>query len=406
MKAEKQRVTDSIVRGLQPPENGYTVTHDSEARGFAVRVTAKGVRSFILNYYIRGRDRCLTIGQFPDWRVAAARARAKELRQDIDNGIDPLDEKEAERNAPTVTELIDRFEAEWLPRKRPMTALEYKRTLRNHVRPFFNKHDKVADVTYNDIDRLHQKITKAGSPYTANRTVAILSKMFSLAVRWHMRETNPCKGVERNTEHHRRRYLTGDELARLVAALANYPDRQAADAVSLLLFTGARRGEVLGMRWADVDLTAGIWSKEPSSTKQNDHHEVPLSAPARALLARIEQEQAQPRRPLGEFVFPSTGKTGHLVEIKKAWAALLKAAGIKNLRLHDLRHSYASQLASGGASLPLIGALLGHSNPATTARYAHLFQDPQRAAAEKVGRLIENAAQDAPDNLVSLKGRS
>jgi integrase len=144
----------------------------------------------------------------------------------------------------------------------------------------------------------------------------------------------------------------------------------------MLLLTGARRGEVLSMRWAD--LTEKTWSKPPSSTKQNKHHEVPLSAPARALLASIREEQAaqHPKRPLGEFVFPSTGKKGHLVEVKKGWATLTKAVGIKGLRLHDLRHSYASAHASGGASLPLIGALLGHSSPTTTARYAHLFQDP------------------------------
>ncbi len=211
------------------------------------------------------------------------------------------------------------------------------------------------------------------------------------------------KGVAKNTEHHRRRYLSGDELGRLVAALNDHPDRQVANAVRMLLLTGARRGEVLSMRWADVDLTDGKWSKPPSSTKQEKHHEVPLSAPARALLASIRDEQAAPGRALGEFVFPSTGKKGHLVEIKKGWATLCKAAGIKNLRLHDLRHSYASALASGGASLPLIGALLGHSSPTTTHRYAHLFQDPQRAAAEKIGVLIENAAQDSsPDNVTSL----
>ena len=117
--------------------------------------------------------------------------------------------------------------------------------------------------------RCTRRSRKAGSPYAANRCVAIMSKMFSLAVRWGMRETNPCKGIERHKEHHRRRYLSGDELGRLVAALAEHPDRQVADAIRLLLLTGARRGEVLGMRWGDIDLTAGKWSKTPSSTKQN-----------------------------------------------------------------------------------------------------------------------------------------
>jgi integrase len=410
MAAEKQRLTDAVVRRIRAPKQGYTVSHDSEARGFAVRVTAKGVRSFILNYYTRsGRDRCYTIGQFSDWSTTAARAKARELRREIDAGGDPLAEIEAERSAPTVAELIDRFEAEHLPRKRPQTARDYRRMLGNHIRPHFGAHAKVADVTFADVDALHRKITRSGAAYAANRCVAMVSKMFSLAVRWSMRPDNPCKGVERNTEHHRQRYLKGDELGRLVAALADHPDRQAADAVRMLLLTGARRGEVLGARWGDIDLGEGVWSKPPSSTKQNRHHQVPLSAPARALLARIREEQAaqHPKQPLGAFVFPSAASaTGHLVEIKKSWAALTRAAGISDLRLHDLRHSYASSLVSSGASLPLIGSLLGHSSPTTTARYAHLFRDPQRAAAERIGSLIENAAvPSAPEKVVPLGGR-
>jgi integrase len=126
---------------------------------------------------------------------------------------------------------------------------------------------KVQDVTFADVDRLHRSITRKGSPYAANRAVALLSKMFSLAVRWGMRSgDNPAKGVERNIEYTRRRYLSSEELVRLTSALAGYPDKQIADIVRLLLLTGARRGEVLAMRWADIDLTAGLWSKPPSST--------------------------------------------------------------------------------------------------------------------------------------------
>ncbi len=190
--AAKQKLTDAIVRGLEPPEKGYTITRDTEAAGFAVRVTAKGVRSFVLDYYTRsGRDRSFTIGKFPDWLVTAARARARDLRREIDNGGDPRADVEAARAAPTVSELIKRFEAEWLPRKRPITAQEYKRTIKNHIAPHFGQHTKVGDVVYADIDRLHQKITDAGTPYAANRAVAIMSKMFTLAVRWEMIKTNP-----------------------------------------------------------------------------------------------------------------------------------------------------------------------------------------------------------------------
>ncbi len=165
---------------------------------------------------------------------------------------------------------------------------------------------------------------------------------------------------------------------------------EAVDIVRLLLLTGCRRGEALAARWTDLDLTAGTWIKPGSSTKQRSDHVTPLSAPARQLLAEIRQ------RTNSEWVFPSDSATGHRITIQKDWVAICKAAKLTGLRVHDLRHSFASQLASGGASLPLIGALLGHSNPSTTHRYAHLFDDPQRAAVERVGAVIGNAGKPAP----------
>jgi len=386
--AERKRLTDAIVRRLPTPERGKHITPDSEVVGFGARVTANGARSYVLRYTTRaGRERTYTIGDATVWRATDARTKARELRREVEDGGDPLGAIEEERAAPTITDLIERFRAEHLPRKRPGTARDYEGLLRLHIEPHFGQHTKVADVRFEDIDALHRKITKAGSPYSANRAVTVLSKMFALAVRWHMRETNPCRGVERNVEYHRRRYLSGDELIRLTRALARHSERQVADAIRLLLLTGARRGEVLGMRWED--LQDGIWSKPPSSTKQKQHHQIPLSAPAQALLADIRKRQ----RPRTEFVFPGLGTSRHLVELKRSWRRIIKAAGIEDLHVHDLRHSYASQLVSGGASLPLIGALLGHSNPNTTARYAHLFHDPLRAATEKVGAVIAAAGK-------------
>ena len=145
----------------------------------------------------------------------------------------------------------------------------------------------------------------------------------------------------------------------------------------------------MAARWADLDLTAGIWTKPGSTTKQKTDHVVPLSAPAKQLLTELR------RRTNGPWVFPADSKPGHRVTVQKSWLALCAAAGIKGLRIHDLRHGFASQLVSSGASLPLIGSLLGHSNPQTTARYAHLFDDPQRAAVERVGAVISNAGKRA-----------
>jgi integrase len=153
------------------------------------------------------------------------------------------------------------------------------------------------------------------------------------------------------------------------------------------------------MRWDDIE--DGIWSKPPSSTKQREHHQVPLSAPAQELLSAIRKRQ----RPRAEFVFPGDGASGHRIELKKNWAALCKSAGIEGLRVHDLRHSYASQLVSGGASLPLIGALLGHSNPLTTARYSHLMRDPLKEATERVGAVISAAGKPVKPPTPIRRGR-
>ena len=394
------RLTDAVVRKLTPADTRNGIAWDADFPGFACRVTAAGTKAFILNYRVKGsgRQRRQTIGRFPSWSTTVARAKARELRRLVDDGGDPRGDVEADRQAPTVADLCDRFVAEHLPRKRPGTALNYEILIDKHIRPALGRL-KVTDVAFADIDRLHHAVSRK-APYAGNRTLAVLSRMFNLAIRWEMRPDNPTRGVERNNEIRRQRYLSGEELAALTSALATHPDRQATNIIRVLLLTGARRGEVFAMRWADIDLQHGAWSKPASSTKQAKAHEVPLSAPARQLLSEIAAKQ---RKPLDTFVFPGAGGTGHVVEIKRAWRTLCRSAGINGLRVHDLRHSFASQLASAGASLPLIGALLGHSNPTTTHRYSHLFQDPQRAAVEKVAAIIDAAGKDAKEP-VSLKG--
>jgi integrase len=405
-KRKTQHLTDAVIRRLPAPAKGNKINYDDEVKGLGCRVTAAGAKSFVLNYLTKGgRERRITIGSCADWTCTEARAEAKRLRHIVDQGGDPLADIQDARAAPTVAELADRFEQEHLSRKRASTAHGYRHMLAAYIRPALG-HLKVAEVTFSDVDALHRKITKSGSPYAGNRVVAVLSKMFSSAMRWNMRESNPTKGIERNLEQHRRRYLSTDELARLVAALAAHPDTQAANIVRLLLLTGARKGEALSCRWDSVDLTAGVWSKPPSSTKQKAYHEAQLSAPARQLLSEIREQQVakHPKKPLGEYVFPSSSESGHVVDIKKSWRQLCRAAKIDGLRIHDLRHSFASQAISGGAGLPLVGALLGHASPTTTARYAHMFTDPQKAAVERIGAVYTAAGKPATE-VVPLKRR-
>ncbi|TIO26930.1 site-specific integrase [Mesorhizobium sp.] len=406
---QKEKLTDAIVKGIEPPAKGNEISYDKDIKGFGVRVTAAGAKSFILNYRTRsGLERRYTIGSFSDWKCAAARTEATELKRRIDMGFDPMGEVAAAREAKTVADLCDRFEKDHLTKKRDSTARDYKALIKNHILPAL-KNKKVAEVEFTDIDGLHRKISKH-APYLANRTVAVLSKMFGLAIKWKWRTDNPAKGIERNDEQKRHRYLSPAELAKLTEALTALEDQQAANIFRLLLLTGSRRGEVQAAKWEQFDLAAGVWTKPGSTTKQKTMHRVPLSAPARLLLTQLREKA----KPDAVYVFPGRG-ADHRVEIKNEWREVCIAAGIvvteisgekvlvkPSARIHDLRHTYASVLASAGLSLPIIGALLGHSQPATTARYSHLMDDPLRQATERAGSIV--MAKDKGAEVVNLHG--
>ena len=247
--------------------------------------------------------------------------------------------------------------------------------LTNHIRPHFGAHTKVADVAFADIDALHRKITKSGATYAANRCVAVLSKMFSLAIRWNMRETIRARGSRRNIEHApaallvwRRAGAAGEGAGRVPGPAGGR--HRAAVAVDR---REARRSAI-SMRWADVDLGEGVWSKPASSPSRRSTTRCRCRAPARQLLSEIRERQAGKHATrCGSTSFPAPATAGTSSRSRRRGGQLCRAAGITGLRIHDLRHSFASQLVSGGASLPLIGALLGHASPTTTARYAHLF---------------------------------
>jgi integrase len=406
--AAAPKFDDKFVRNLAAPEKGNRIAYDhgkDPVRGFGIRVTAAGAKSFVLNYTIAGRERRLTIGRYSDWSVAAAREQARSLRRKVDSGEDPLEATETQRNAPTVSELCDRYLVEHASRKR--TGEQDRSMIERFVRPRLGSR-KVASITFDDLDKLHRQLTDANGKYAANRAAALLSKMFNLSTRWRMRTDNPAKGIERNHEERRYRYLTGDEMRRFTEALAVYPNQVAANAVRLLLLTGARRGEVLGATWDQFDLATGIWVKPSTHTKQKREHRVPISAPARQLLADMRaaaevHAKAKERVP-SKYLFPTRVGDGPMVVIT-AWAGLCKAAALEGVRLHDLRHTYASVLASAGLSLPVIGALLGHTQPGTTARYAHLFDDPLRAATERVGAIVTGADNSGGADVVPI-GRS
>jgi integrase len=370
-----QRITDKLIRGLAPPPSGNRIHYDTDIRGFGVRITAAGAVSFVLNYYVHKRERRYTIGQYPAWSVVAARREAEDLRKRIDRGEDPLARRIEDRDAPTVHDLFERYDAEHLPTKAARSAADDRSMWRTYILPTFGPM-KVAAVTHQDCDRLHRDIGR-DKPVRANRIVEVLRKAFNLAIRWGWRGDNPATGVRRNQEDKRTRYLTGDELRRLSDAMQAHPRQASVNAIRLMLLTGCRRGEALAAAWDQFDLDAGVWVKPSAHTKQRKEHRVPLAQAAVDLLRTLQAEKT------GPWVFP--GRDGKpLTDVKRTWAGLCEAAGLDGVRLHDLRHTYASILASEGMSLPVIGALLGHTQAQTTARYSHLFDDPLRAATERV----------------------
>lgn len=370
-----EKITDKLVREAMAPAVGNRRIHDTDIKGFGVRVTAGGARAFVLNYYVHGRERRYTIGSYPGWSVLAARKEAADLKRSIDRGNDPLETRQESRTAPTMVELFERYASEHLPHKALRSAADDKSMWQKIILPFFG-HRKVAEITHSDCDQLHRDIA-ADRPVRANRVIEVLRKAMNLAVRWGWRTDNPASGVHRNPEEGRERYLNRDEVSRLLAALSAHRERTSATAIRVMLLTGCRRNEALSARWEEFDLAGGVWTKPSAHTKQRKVHRAILSSAAVTLL-RAWQTSAT-----GQFVFAGQGGRA-LTDVKRTWATVRREAGLTDVRLHDLRHTFASFLASDGHSLLTIGKMLGHTQAQTTARYSHLFDDLLREAAESV----------------------
>jgi len=401
----KAHLTERFVKTAQPDPARNIIMRDDEVIGFGLRVTTAGAKAFVLSYVIAGRERRITIGAWPDWSVVAAREKARELKRRIDSGDDPLAERQAVRAAPTVRDLIDRYIAEHVPTLSERNGKDQTSMLRKLVEPEWGSR-KVADITEADVSKLLAKIAAGRArprkeqpkhkrrvalakarptPIRANRVGEVLRKMFNLAVKpWKMRDDNPAATFHRNVENEREVFLTLDQIGRLASAIDAHENQRAADVVRFILLTGARKGEARTARPDQFNLDLAIWTKKASTTKQKKMHRVPLSRAAVAFVrARLAALPAD-----AEWLFPGDVEGRPIEDIRRFWADIQKAAGLEGVRVHDLRHTFASLLVSGGMSLPMIGKLLGHSSPKTTQRYAHLLDDPVRQGADAVGEML------------------
>lgn len=397
------RINEKIIRDAIPdPERDYLI-FDSEVTGFAIRIYRSGSRSFTFDYRIQGRQRRYRIGPWPEWTAVGARERARELRRQVDLEIDPHDAREFHRTAPNVTELIDRYIAEHLPKLASRSQADQISMMRKLVQPVWGKR-LVIDITKQDVAALLDDVAKGRArphkakpnnrarklqsskptPIRANRLGQMLRKMFNLAIEWEWRVDNPAQGFHQRIENSRERFLSIDEIKRLADALDAAEDERGAAIIRMCMLTGARVGEVRTARFEDFNLEFGTWSKPASTTKQRKIHRIPISEDVARLVRqrRLCVPQGCP------WLFPGEMPGQPVQELRRFWLKMRSEARIEDVRIHDLRHTFASLLVSGGASLEMIARLLGHSQMSTTQRYAHLMDTPLREGVNAVADIL------------------
>jgi integrase len=337
-------------------------------------------------------ERFYTLGRVGEMTVQQARTRALEVLAAARRGEDPSGERLASFQSPTLADLAERFLREHARvKKKPSSVETDERIWKIHILPDLGRL-KVVDVTRADVSRLHARMAR--TPYQANRVLAVLSKAFNLAEVWGWRVggSNPCRHLERYREERRERFLSGDELSGLSAVLtqaeqAKWESPFAIAALRLLILTGCRVGEIVKLRWSEVDFDRRCLRLADSKTGKKTIY---LNAPALEILADLE------RAPTNPYVVQGDRSDGHLVGLTRVWFRLRRRAGLDDVRLHDLRHTFASFGAGTGLSLPILGKLLGHTQAVTTQRYAHLAAAPMQEAAERIGATLGAALAGRP----------
>lgn len=326
------------------------------------------------------REKRITIGELGPWKIGSARKRAAELRKLVDRGIDPAVEKKTEREAVALREYWHWYRDNQLTKRSPAHQRDFKASWERKILPLLGPLTKLKQLSQADIQAFLDRVTiESGATYS-NRCHSYLRVVLGCAEAEGLIAKNPAgKGIVRNKEEGRERYLTETEMKRLSSALSERRGEASPDAIAILMMTGARKSEVLAMRYAEINFAEGYWDIPSTKTKQKRRQRVHLSDAALKILD-MRRDQA----PKQDFVFPGSGRSGHLTELRKTFSGLLSECNIQSCRLHDLRHSFASLLVSKGVSLEMIGAMLGHSQLQTTKRYAHLYDDALKEAAQSV----------------------
>jgi len=376
------KITLNVVKTLQPG----SLVWDRDVKGFGVRRQRQAVK-YILKSRIRGKDHWFAIGTHgAPWTPDTARQEAKRKLGEIAAGKNLAAVREQQRSVLSFADVVDQFLEEHRKKVERRTITEYERLLRRHAVPALG--DRPIDaIDRAAVAKLHHSL--AATPRQANLLLSVLSKLMGWAAKRGLlpSEANPCRGIDRYKENKRERFLSAAELSRLGEALREAePEKTLAPyaiaAIRLLLLTGARKNEILSLKWDYVDIDNRQLRLPRSKTSQKSIY---LTAAVADILQSLPHVQGNP------FVIAGEKPGAHLVNLQKSWNRIRARAGLEDVRLHDLRHSYASVGATGGLSLLYVGKLLGHTQASTTQRYAHLAEDPVRQAGEQISEAVAAA---------------
>ncbi len=389
MKTNKCNFTKSFIEELNPAKEGKRDYYrDNKVNALELMVTAKGAKSFKVTRKRDGKLIRVTLGQYPDLSIENARKKAFEISAQISNGINPNEERGKIKQEMTFGDLFKEF-MERYSKKEKITWKADEREVVRLCSHWFKR--KISSITTQEVRIFHEKIRDQNGLYQANRMLARIGIIYNKGIEWGYKGDNPTKGIKKFKETSRDRFIQPDELPKFFQALETEENEISRDYIYISLYTGARKANVLAMRWDEINFTTKEW--RIPKTKNGDSLTVPLIKEAIEVLNERKKQNQNlelPELPK-QYVFPSiTSKSGHLEEPKKAWWRILKKAGIENLRLHDIRRTLGSYQAITGSSLPIIGKSLGHKSSTATQIYSRMNLDPVRNSVEKaVGMMSE-----------------
>ncbi|MEW8145805.1 MAG: tyrosine-type recombinase/integrase [Candidatus Thiodiazotropha endolucinida] len=374
---EKVKLTKRVVDAAKPPAepNTFHQIWDIEIPGYGLRITHSGVKSYILNYRFKGRQRKYTIGRHGDYTAETARAKALELRGMITKGGDPQAEKKKAKTIPLLSLFADEYLAHIKKTNKTWNKDESK--LNKRILPKWGKM-RLDTLTTREIESFHSSLKTERAPATANRYLALIKRMLNLAVEWGYIDKNPAQHIKLFKENNERTdWLNNEQIKSFLTACSEYSDPYIAALFSFLLYTGARLGEALNAQWSSIDIDRGMWHIPEAKSGKGRY--VPLAPQAIHLLEALEQQEGNP------FVFCGRVKGQALVNVAKPWKRIKAAANLPDhFRIHDLRHTFASWGVSHGIDLYHIQALLGHSSSQMTQRYSHLAEDGIKASVKQI----------------------